>query len=98
MKAGANDYVIKGSEDFESNLKLRISQALEKLRLERKNRELEVANISHIEKNRKLAEKVAADSRNYKILGSSTSVAGVLPSPQYFHHLRQRIQRIVSAS
>lgn len=60
MKAGANDDVIKGSEDFESNLKFRISQALERLRLQRKNRELEVENISHIEKNRELAEKVAS--------------------------------------
>ena len=29
MKAGASDYVIKGSEDFEPNLRFRISQVLE---------------------------------------------------------------------
>lgn len=74
MKAGANDYVIKGTEDFEANLKFRIGLTLERAVLLRRNRELKDENLSHVEKNQKLSAKVAAHSRNYEILGNSAAV------------------------
>lgn len=67
MKAGANDYVIKGSEDFEANLRFRIGQALERSEILKRNQQLE-------EGNRRLTAKLAAHSRSYEILGSSESV------------------------
>lgn len=70
MKAGANDYIIKGSEDFEANLKFRIAQALERSAILRKNRQLQEENDIHAERNRKLAEKIEAEARSYEILGS----------------------------
>lgn len=70
MKAGANDYIIKGSEDFEANLKFRITQALEHSAILRRNRQLQDENDIHAERNRKLAEKLEAEARSYEILGS----------------------------
>lgn len=71
MKAGATDYVIKGSEDFQANLKFRIAQALERTEILHKNRLLVEENTVQSERNRKLAAKVIADSKKYDILGSS---------------------------
>ena len=74
MKAGATDYVIKGSEDFEANLKFRISQALERADMLQKNRLLENENTAQLERNRRLAAKVIASAKKYEILGSSEGV------------------------
>jgi len=71
MKSGASDYVVKGSEDFEANLKFRISQAIEKLVLLKKNQVLRDENASRTEENRKLSEAIAAESKRYEILGIS---------------------------
>ncbi len=70
MKAGANDYIIKGSEDFEANLKFRITQALERAAILQRNRQLQEENDIHAARNRKLAEKLEAEARSYEILGS----------------------------
>ncbi len=72
MKNGAADFVIKGSEDFEANLKFRIAQALERSALQRKNRELLTENLTRSEQNRKLSVKIASHSKSYTILGVST--------------------------
>lgn len=60
MQAGAADFVIKGSEDFEVNLKFRITQALEK--------------IAIVRQNQKLTAKVEAQSKNIEIVGASRPV------------------------
>lgn len=59
MRAGATDFVIKGSEDFEANLKFRIAQTLERNAI--------------VKKNKKLTEKIESQSRRYEIIGSSLS-------------------------
>jgi len=74
MKAGATDFVIKGSEDFQTNLKFRIGQALERIALLEKNLKLAAENIDQAEKNRRLAEKVAAQARKWEILGTSAGI------------------------
>jgi DNA-binding NtrC family response regulator len=71
MKSGATDYVVKGSDDFEANLKFRISQAIEKLALLRKNQLLRDENASRTEENRKLAVAIAEQGKRYEILGIS---------------------------
>lgn len=73
MKAGASDYIIKGSEDFEANLKFRISQVLSRMAILKKNKQLEEENNSQIEKNRKLSAKLK-QARSYEIFGSSEGV------------------------
>jgi DNA-binding NtrC family response regulator len=74
MKAGATDFVIKGSEDFQTNLRFRIGQALERIALLEKNQKLAAENIDQAEKNRRLAEKVAAQARKWEILGTSARI------------------------
>lgn len=74
MKAGASDYIIKGSEDFEANLKFRISQTLIHSAILKKNRELQDENTTQAERNRKLAAKIEAQARNYEILGSAENI------------------------
>lgn len=49
MRAGASDYVIKGSEDFEANLQFRIMQALELSTLKRKHERLSASFAKHFE-------------------------------------------------
>lgn len=71
MKNGASDFVIKGSEDFEANLRFRLSQAVEKLALMKKYQELHHENLSRAEENRKLSAKVTAHAKKYEILGVS---------------------------
>ncbi len=61
VKAGASDYVIKGTEDFETNLRFRISQVL---RLEGIKKE------NHVLAN-KIREEATA---KYEILGNSPSI------------------------
>lgn len=70
MKAGANDYIIKGTEDFEGNLKFRISQALECSAILKRYAEVRKENDIHTERNRRLVEKIESENRNYEILGS----------------------------
>lgn len=71
MKCGATDYVVKGSDDFEANLKFRINQAIEKLALLRKNQLLRDENASRTEENRKLAVAIAEQDKRFEILGIS---------------------------
>ena len=59
MQSGACDFVIKGSEDFVVNLKIRISQALEK--------------ISIVRQNQKLTAKVISHNKEIEIIGASKS-------------------------
>lgn len=61
MRAGATDFVIKGSEDFEANLKFRISQALDK--------------IAIVNQNKKLAAKLESHSKKFEIIGTSSLVS-----------------------
>ncbi len=74
MKAGATDFVIKGTEDFIANLKFRIRQALDRLALVQKNQQLASENTAQAEKNKRLAEKIAAQAQRNEILGSSASI------------------------
>jgi two-component system nitrogen regulation response regulator NtrX len=71
MKAGASDFVIKGSDEFAANLKFRVANVLEKVAILRKNRTLVQENESQTEKNRRLAAKLATHVRSYEILGVS---------------------------
>jgi DNA-binding NtrC family response regulator len=57
MRAGASDFVIKGTEEFEANLKFRISQTLDKVEVVRQNK--------------KLAAKLDSQKRNIEIVGNS---------------------------
>jgi two-component system nitrogen regulation response regulator NtrX len=57
MRAGATDFVIKGSEDFEANLKFRIAQALDK--------------IAIVKQNRKLTDKINSQNNKIEIIGAS---------------------------
>ena len=59
MQAGAADFVIKGSEDFEASLKFRIGQVLEK--------------ISIVKHNQKLTAKITSQNKNIEIIGASTA-------------------------
>lgn len=61
MRAGAEDFVIKGSEDFEINLKFRISQALDK--------------IAIVNQNKKLAAKLESHLKSFEIAGVSLLVS-----------------------
>lgn len=54
MKAGASDFVIKGSDEFAANLKFRVANVLEKAAILRRNRNLIQENETQFEKNRKL--------------------------------------------
>jgi DNA-binding NtrC family response regulator len=74
MKAGADDFVIKGSEDFEANLKFRIHRALEKSALAKQNQQLAEQNSLQTERNKRLAAKIAAQSSKHEILGAAPSV------------------------
>jgi DNA-binding NtrC family response regulator len=71
MKAGASDFVIKGSDEFAANLKFRVANVLEKTAILRRNRTLIQENETQFEKNRKLAAKLATHVRSYEILGVS---------------------------
>lgn len=71
MKAGASDFVIKGSDEFAANLKFRVANVLEKAAILRRNRTLVQENESQYEKNRKLTAKLATHIRSYEILGVS---------------------------
>ncbi|MEK6774180.1 MAG: sigma-54 dependent transcriptional regulator [Bdellovibrionota bacterium] len=61
MQTGATDFVIKGSEDFEANLKFRIAQALDK--------------IAIVKQNLKLTAKIEAQTKNIEIVGASRLAA-----------------------
>ena len=84
MKAGASDFVIKGAEDFTANLKFRVGNLIEKLEIVQRNRALVLENQTQSERNRKLTEKLAAQSKSYEILGTSEATL----------RLRRDIQRI----
>lgn len=58
MRLGASDYVIKGSEDFESTLKHRITLILDKSAL--------------IRQNKKLTAKIDSQKKNIEIVGNSS--------------------------
>ncbi len=74
MKAGAADFIIKGTEDFACNMKFRISGALEKYKIAKRNVELEQENQHHSDKNRKLAAKLAVHAKDYEIKGVSEQI------------------------
>lgn len=74
MKAGATDYIIKGTDDFEATLAFRIDQALKQVAILRKNRKLEEESFTQAEKNKKLADKLAVQAKNFEILGSSENI------------------------
>lgn len=71
MKAGADDYVIKGGEDFETNLTFRIDQLLAREALRRANHQLRDQNRGQAEANLKLQTKLSKEARSYEILGVS---------------------------
>lgn len=60
MRAGASDFVIKGTEDFEANLKFRVSQTLDKIEV--------------VKQNQKLAAKLDSQKRSIEIIGNSPLV------------------------
>ena len=74
MKNGASDFVIKGSEDFEINLRFRINKALEQARLLQRNKELSTENLLQTEENKKLAYKIDANTKSTEIIGNSPEV------------------------
>lgn len=60
MKAGADDYVVKNTEDLVQNLKFRISNCFKVINIKKENNELTKKSI-------------AKESSHYQILGNATS-------------------------
>jgi DNA-binding NtrC family response regulator len=74
MKAGANDYVIKGSDDFSHNLQFRIQKVLEATALHKRTLGLEIENRKSVELSARLRTKIIHESKTWEILGSSHKI------------------------